>query len=162
MRSQKDAVARAVAWRMLADLLEVHAEAEEEILYPVLLKRGSGHAPADTTDAIGDRNQIRDAITSEARGAPGTAFRRASVQASRKANDEHLPEDEPDVIPDLRMHTGPGFRCELGVRWMTFHCEHRAARGISRDDVDPAGSSVRTRESTTLRANFAAVEVEFR
>jgi len=59
------------------------------------------------------------------------------VTACRRANDEHLAEEERDVIPDVLTHTDSGLRSELGVRWMTFHSEHRAARGISEDDVDP-------------------------
>jgi hypothetical protein len=25
----------------------------------------------------------------------------------------------------------------LGVRWVAFHAEHRGARGVSGDDIDP-------------------------
>ncbi len=46
-------------------------------------------------------------------------------------------EQERDVIPDFRIYTGSGLRSELGVRWMTFHENHRGARGRSDDDVDP-------------------------
>jgi hypothetical protein len=137
MRSDGDAVARAVAWRVLANLLEVHASAEEEILYPVLLKRGGDQASAETIDAVGDHNQIRDAIKTAARVESGTAFWWAAVHASRKANDEHLLEEERDVIPDFRLHTDAALRGELGVRWQTFHAVHTAARGITGDEIDP-------------------------
>ncbi|MDO8307200.1 MAG: hemerythrin domain-containing protein [Actinomycetota bacterium] len=138
MRGEGDVAARAVAWRVLANLLEVHATAEEEILYPVLLKRGSGQAPAETVDAIRDHNQIRDAIKLAARVASGTDFWWAAVQACRTANDEHLAEEERDVIPDFRLHTDVALRRKLGARWQEFHAVHGAARGISDDDVDPA------------------------
>jgi hypothetical protein len=137
MRGERDVAARAVAWRVLADLLEIHATAEEEILYPVLLKRGGDHAPAETLDAIGDHNQIRDAIKQAGRVASGTDFWWAAVQSCRRANDEHLAEEERDVIPDVRRHTDPTLRSELGTRWLTFHEELRAARGLSLADVDP-------------------------
>jgi iron-sulfur cluster repair protein YtfE (RIC family) len=137
LRGERDSAARAVAWRVLADLLEVHATAEEEIVYPVLLKRGGDQAPAETLDAIGDHNQIRDAIKQAARVASGTDFWWAAVQACRAANDEHLAEEERDVIPDLLTHTDSGLRSELGALWARFHAEHRAARGISEVDVDP-------------------------
>ena len=137
MRDDRHLAARAVAWRVLADLLEVHAKAEEEILYPVLLKRGSDEAPAETVDAIGDHNEIRIAIAHAARVASGTAFWWAAVQSCRRANDEHLAEEERDVIPDMRAHTDPALRSELGVRWLAFHDEHRAARGIPEAEVDP-------------------------
>ena len=61
----------AAAWQPLADLLEVHASAEEEILYPVLLKRGGDEAPEETDDAIRDHNEIRDAIRGRGRRDPG-------------------------------------------------------------------------------------------
>ena len=139
LRGDGDSIARAVAWRVLADLLEVHASAEEEILYPVLLKRGGDHASTETLDAIGDHNQIRDAISQAARVASGTAFWWAAVKACRRANDEHLAEEERDVIPDFRLHTDETIRLELGARWLEFHAVHAAALGISGDDVDPAG-----------------------
>jgi hypothetical protein len=138
MRGEEVVAARADAWRVLADLLEVHAAAEEEILYPVLLKQGSDHAPAETADAIGDHNQIRDAIKLAARVVSGTDFWWAALHACRRANDEHLAEEERDVIPDFRLHTDASLRCELGARWQSFHSTHRAASGISGDDVDPA------------------------
>jgi hypothetical protein len=138
MRVEGDVAARADAWHVLADLLEVHAKAEEEILYPVLLKRGGDQAPAETADAIGDHNQIRDAIKQAARVSSGTDFWWAALHACRRANDEHLAEEERDVIPDFRLHTDPTLRLELGARWQSFHSTHRAAHGISGEDVDPA------------------------
>jgi hypothetical protein len=137
LRGERNIASRAVAWRVLADLLEVHAKAEEEILYPVLLKRGGAEAPAETLDAIGDHNDIRAAIAQAARVSSGTDFWWAAVQACRRANDEHLAEEERDVIPDVRAHTDPALRSDLGLRWLAFHEEHRAARDISEADVDP-------------------------
>src|SRR3954470_12152529 len=51
----------AAVWDALALHLEIHAEAEERILYPHLLKR-SDDAVEETDDAIRDHNKIRDAI----------------------------------------------------------------------------------------------------
>jgi len=138
MRSEGDFAARAVAWRVLANLLEVHARAEEEILYPVLLKRGSEEAAGETLDAIGDHNEIRDAIALASRVASGTDFWWAAVQECRRVNDEHLAEEERDVIPDVRLHTDAALRSDLGARWQEFHSVHEAARGMSIDDIDPA------------------------
>ena len=56
----------------------------------------------------------------------------------RKANDDHLAEEERDVIPDFREHSDEELRSELGVLWVAFHAEHRGARGVSGDDVGPA------------------------
>ena len=137
MRGEDNFAARAVAWRMLVNLLEVHASAEEEIHYPALLTRGGDHAQAETADAIGDHNQIRGAIKTAGRVSSGTDFWWAAVLACRQANDEHLAEEERDVIPDIREHVDAALRLELGGRWQEFHTVHQAARGISIEDVDP-------------------------
>ena len=50
------------AWEPLALHLDIHAEAEETILYPYLLKRGGKDAGEETEDAIRDHNKIRDGI----------------------------------------------------------------------------------------------------
>jgi hypothetical protein len=136
-RPSGDVTVVAAAWQPLADLLEVHASAEEEIFYPVLLKRGSDEAPEETDDAIGDHNQIRDAIRAAAGEDPGSDPWWDAVLACRKANDEHLAEEERDVIPDFREHSDQELRDQLGVRWVAFHAEHRGARSISGDDIDP-------------------------
>jgi hypothetical protein len=137
LRPAGDAEAVAAAWQPLADLLEVHASAEEEIFYPVLLKRGSDEAPEETDDAIGDHNEIRDAIRAAAEADPGGDVWWQAVLSCRKANDEHLAEEERDVIPDFREHSDQDLRDQLGVRWVAFHAEHRGARGVSGDDIDP-------------------------
>jgi iron-sulfur cluster repair protein YtfE (RIC family) len=124
-------------WQPLADLLEVHAKAEEDIVYPILLKRGSHEAPEETDDAIRDHNDIRDAIRAAGGATSASDSWWDAVMACRKANDEHLAEEERDVIPDLREHSGEGLRSDLGVRWTAFHAEHRGARGVPNDDVEP-------------------------
>jgi len=128
----------AAAWQPLADLLEVHARAEEDILYPVLLKRGGDEASEETDDAIRDHNEIRDAIRVAAGETLGSDSWWDAVLACRKANDEHLAEEERDVIPDFREHSDEALRSALGVRWTAFHAEHRGARGVSDDNVAPA------------------------
>jgi hypothetical protein len=137
LRPAGDATAIAAAWEPLADLLEVHASAEEEIFYPVLLKRGSDEAPEETDDAIRDHNEIRDAIRAAAGANPGSRSWWEAVLACRKANDDHLDEEERDVIPDFRLHSERELRDQMGVWWVAFHAEHRGARNVSGDDIDP-------------------------
>jgi len=155
LRPSGDTGAIAAAWQPLADLLEVHASAEEEIFYPVLLKKGihasaeeeifypvllkkgNDEAPEEANDAIGDHNEIRDAI----RAASGLETRSdawwQAVLECRKANDAHLAEEERDVIPDFREHSDEALRSRLGAQWVAIHAQHRAARGISGQDIDP-------------------------
>ena len=137
LRRSGDAGAISAAWQPLADLLEVHASAEEVIFYPVLLKRGGDEAPEETDDAVGDHNEIRDAIRAASGFEPGSNDWWQAVLDCRKANDEHLAEEERDVIPDFREHSDEALRARLGEEWVVFHAEHRAARGISGEDIDP-------------------------
>ena len=67
----------------------------------------------------------------------GAATPGGRLLACRKANDAHLAEEERDVIPDFRGHSDQELRDQLGVRWPAFHAEHRSARGVSADDIDP-------------------------
>ena len=137
LRRSGDTGALDAAWQPLAHLLEVHASAEEEIFYPVLLKTGSDEAPEETNDAVGDHNEIRDAIRAASGLETGSDPWWQAVLECRKANDEHLAEEERDVIPDFREHCDQARRSSLGAQWVAFHAEHRAARGISGEDIDP-------------------------
>jgi Hemerythrin HHE cation binding domain len=139
LRPGDDAGALAAAWQSLANLLEVHASAEEAIFYPVLLKRGGEKAPEETNDAIGDHNDIRDGIRAASAHEAGSDSWWQAVLECRKANDDHLAEEECDVIPDFREHSDVVLRSRLGAQWVTFHAEHHAARGISGQDRDPQG-----------------------
>jgi Hemerythrin HHE cation binding domain len=137
LRHSGNTGALAAAWQPLANLLEVHASAEEEIFYPVLLKRGSDEAPEETNDAVGDHNELRDAIRAASGFETGSDAWWHAVFECRKANDEHLAEEERDVVPDFREHSDEALRSRLGAKWAAFHAEHRSARGISGEDIDP-------------------------
>jgi hypothetical protein len=136
LRHSGNTGALAAAWQPLANLLEVHASAEEEIFYPVLLKRGSDEAPEETNDAVGDHNELRDAIRAASGFETGSDAWWHAVFECRKANDEHLAEEERDVVPDFREHSDEALRSRLGAKWVAFP-EHRSARGISGEDIDP-------------------------
>src|SRR5580692_3910813 len=63
----------AAVWEPLATRLDTHAQAEEEIFYPALLKKGKAGDPVDETDdAITDHNRIRDAVRESRRHRVGT------------------------------------------------------------------------------------------
>jgi len=137
LRHSGDTGALAAAWQPLANLLVVHASAEEEIFYPVLLKRGSDEASEETNDAVGDHNELRDAIRAASGFETGSDPWWHAVLECRKANDEHLAEEERDVVPDFREHSDEALRSRLGAEWVAFHADHGAARGISGKDIDP-------------------------
>jgi Hemerythrin HHE cation binding domain len=125
-------------WAPLALHLEIHAEAEELILYPHLLKRGEhGHAEEETDDAIRDHNKIRDAIAEAGRHEIGTDEWWLAVWAARTENSEHLAEEEDGALPDFRGHASDELRAELGARWLAFYGEHPSGRGLTFVDKDP-------------------------
>jgi hypothetical protein len=123
-------------WQPLALHLEVHADAEEEILYPYLLKRGED-AEEETDDAIRDHNKIRDAIAEAALHPLGSADWWAAVWDARKENSEHLTEEEDEVLPNFRRHVTRELRAELGERWIVFYGEHPNGAGLDFGDKDP-------------------------
>lgn len=72
-----DAESLSAVWNRLATFLEVHAQAEEELFHPPLLRIGRGATDADspeeeTEDAIGDHDDLRDAVAESRRHAVGT------------------------------------------------------------------------------------------
>jgi hypothetical protein len=127
--------ARAV-WEPLALHLDIHAEAEEAVFYPFLLKR-SENAEDETEDAIRDHNKIRDAIAEAGRHAVGSDEWWAAVWTARRENSEHLTEEEDEVLPDFRRHASRELRDELGTRWLAFYAGHPSGRGLWFRDKDP-------------------------
>ncbi|WP_327010915.1 hemerythrin domain-containing protein [Dactylosporangium sp. NBC_01737] len=125
-------------WEALALHLEIHAEAEERILYPHLLKRGSSEtAEEETDDAIRDHNKIRDAIQAAADLKVGSDGWWKAVWEARTENSEHLAEEEDEVLPDFRKHADMELRASLGAQWLRFYGEHPSGKGLTFHDKDP-------------------------
>jgi Hemerythrin HHE cation binding domain len=123
-------------WEPLALHLEIHADAEEAIFYPRLLKR-SDDAEEETEDAIRDHNKIRDAIATASRRAVGSDDWWAAVWDTRRENSEHLTEEEDEVLPDFRHHASRELRAELGAQWLAFYADHPSGRGLEFRDKEP-------------------------
>jgi hypothetical protein len=123
-------------WEPLSLHLEIHAEAEERILYPHLLKSGE-NAEDETDDAIRDHNKIRDAIAEANRHPVGSDEWWAGVWNTRRENSAHLAEEEDEALPDFRTHASPLLRTDLGAKWITFYGEHPSGQGLQFRDKDP-------------------------
>jgi Hemerythrin HHE cation binding domain len=122
-------------WEPLATRLDTHAEAEEEVFYPVLLKRGHAGDPKDETeDAIKDHNKIRDAVAEARKHRIGTKVWFEAVGRARTENGEHLDEEEREAIPDFIKSSTPEIRRDLAMKWLAFYHEHPAGKGV--DDSD--------------------------
>jgi hypothetical protein len=137
-QAASDAELRAI-WGPLATRLDTHAEAEEEVFYPALLRKGEAGDPEDETeDAITDHNAIRDAVRESRRHKVGSAAWFAAVATARKENGEHLEEEERQALPDFLKSADPALRHELAMQWLQFYARHPAGRGVDDSDKDAA------------------------
>ncbi len=125
-------------WEPLAARLDVHAIAEEKIFYPQLLAHGED--PEDETlDAIGDHNEIRDGVALAERNPVGSGRWWEGVWAARRANDEHMGEEENEGLANFRLHATTGLRDSLGRQFSEFLDAHPTTEGLDNSDKDPEG-----------------------
>lgn len=122
-------------WASLAQLLEVHAAAEEAVFYPRLLRRGA-HGEDETEDAISDHNKIRDAIRAAEAEAAGSDGWWHAVHDARKENSDHMAEEERGALADFRQHADPSVRDGLGEAFLAFKRD-RPDAGSALADKDP-------------------------
>jgi hypothetical protein len=130
----------AAVWRRLTILLEVHADAEERLFYPRLLRAGTGAGGADsardeTTDAVRDHNDIRDGIRRARRHPVGSEAWWQAVTDTRTANSDHMAEEEREALADFRRQASPQVRHDLGVEFAVYEAAH--AGGVPLTDEDP-------------------------
>ena len=127
-------------WNQLRILLEVHAKGEEELFYPELLKLGKGAGGKDsagdeTTDAIHDHNEIRDAIGEVSQHRAGTPEWWAAMTKLNEVNGDHMAEEEREGLTDFRQHASLELRHRLGLSFGIFESKHAA--GIKAQDISP-------------------------
>jgi hypothetical protein len=123
-------------WTDLTARLEVHAAAEEALFYPRLLK-DDADAVEDTEDAIRDHNEIRDGIRHSQQQVIGDDAWWQAVQATKKANDEHMEEEEEGPLREFDDVASSGEQADLAASFAAFETDHAGARGISIEDKDP-------------------------
>jgi hemerythrin superfamily protein len=132
----QDAEELAAIWEPLATKLDTHAQAEETVFYPALLKRGDD-AEEETDDAIRDHNKIRDAVADSRQHEAGTDAWFEAVGRARSENTEHLGEEEDEVLPDFRKNASLELRSRLGQLWLDFYAQHPDGKGVRTTDLDP-------------------------
>ncbi len=120
------------AWRPLADLLEVHAEAEEQLFYPRLIEHGVDPME-ETEDAITDHNSITEAVERAAGLTAGSSEWWDAVDEARKQNSSHTAEEERGALADFRRNAPQEVREEIGAAWLAFHRDHGR---VDRDEKD--------------------------
>jgi hypothetical protein len=135
-----DAGTLSVLWSRLAAFLELHAAAEEAIFYPELLKVDKlagrlGSGEAETLDAIGDHNEIRDAVVAVGPHDVGSSDWFAAVAAANKANGDHMAEEEREGLTDFRRYASLQLRHDLAVAFAAYEARHY--QGVEPVDKDP-------------------------
>jgi hypothetical protein len=148
-------------WQRLSAFLEVHAQAEEEIFYPQLLRIGlitgrSGDTEAETLDAISDHNEIRDTIGAVAGHEVGGPGWHAAIAAVNKANGDHMAEEEREGLTDFRRAADLRLRHELALAFAAFEAKHFA--GVRPVDKDPA-AYVRHAEETVRAGGSGSLAI---
>ena len=123
-------------WNGLSRMLDVHADCEEKIFYPALLKHGAD-AVDETDDAIDDHNKIRDGVREAAKHRVGTKVWWEAVGVARTENSKHIAEEEREALSDFRRNAPDELREQLAVAWLDWRYEHDSGRGVSTSDKDP-------------------------
>ena len=136
-----DAGTLSALWSRLAAFLELHAAAEEAIFYPELLKVDKlagrlGSGEAETLDAIGDHNEIRDAVAAARPHDVGSSDWFAAVAAANRANGDHMAEEEREGLTDFRKFASLQLRHDLAVAFAAYEARHY--QGVEPVDKDPA------------------------
>ena len=131
----------APVWNRLAVLLEVHADAEERLFYPRLLRADEGAGGADsateeTKDAIRDHDDIRDGIRRARRHDVGSSEWWQAVRDTRIANSDHMAEEEREALADFRRHAGPQTRHDLAVEFAVYVAAHASGVPLAARDPD--------------------------
>jgi hypothetical protein len=133
-RSEPSVVA--ALWQPLADNLERHASAEEEVFYPAVLERLRG-GEHDAHHAIRDHNKIRDALRQVAAAEPGSEAWWGALGSANDENSDHMAEEERGPLSEFRRNADQEQRKELGGRFVAFNAEHAGGRALDTADVDP-------------------------
>lgn len=127
-------------WKRLQALLDAHAEAEERIFYPGLMKIGKGANDADsaadeTEDAIEDHNDIRDTGKAVDKHKVGSDAWFEAIGKCNKANGDHMAEEERQGLTDFRRRASLQERHDLGVEFAAFEAKHLT--GVKPVDKNP-------------------------
>lgn len=109
----------AQVWQRLADLLEAHTRAEEEICYLAMF--GSGPQAAERMqEAVADHDDILEAVSEACLHRPGTALWWRAARSVLVATTEHLDREERSVLAYCLPRLTMSRRRELGRQWSAF------------------------------------------
>lgn len=135
-----DTASLTAVWKRLSTFLEVHAEAEEEIFYPALLRVGRREGEPEEIEhearhAIKDHNKIRDAVAAVKGLSVGSDEWRAAVLKANEENGDHAAEEEREGLTSFRQLAPLDLRHSLGVKFIAYEVRH--VTGVATEDKDP-------------------------
>lgn len=135
-----DTLSLAAVWKRLATFLEVHAETEERVFYPELLRAGREagareSVEEETLDAIKDHNEIRDSVAAVSAETVGSKAWFEAVAEANKANSDHMAEEEREGLTDFRRIAPVQLRHDLAVAFVAYETAH--VTGVPPVDKDP-------------------------
>jgi Hemerythrin HHE cation binding domain len=104
-------------WQTVAALLEVHADAAEEIGFPALFGRATTTARENARAAHDD---IREAVGETRLYPAGSRSWRLAVAAARAAAMDHIHDLESGALARFRRDASVQAREALGHQWMAF------------------------------------------
>jgi hypothetical protein len=106
-------------WGQLADLLEVHTRAEEEICCLPMFDSGqTGTGQLD--DTLADHADIREAADEARLQPPGSALWWLAVNSALSACTDHLNREENGVLAAFANRADPALRQAMGRQWSAF------------------------------------------
>jgi hypothetical protein len=119
-------------WARLAELVLLHADAEEEICFPPMFALAE-HGSEQLTEALAGLDEIRATVAEGIRFRPGSPRWQAAVRAAGRAAHKHSATIEPDVLPALCRGASLRERAQLARKWAGFAAAWRAV-----DTLTPA------------------------
>lgn len=106
-------------WARIAELLDLHAEAEYEICFFAVFGTDTGWA-SDLEEAVVCLNDIHQAVAETRLQPPGSRAWWRAVHAARRATGRHISHLEGGPLADLRRRASPRLRADLGRQWAAF------------------------------------------
>jgi hypothetical protein len=113
-----------LVWARLAELVLLHADAEQEICFPAMF---AGPGREQMREAIADLDDIRAAVAEGNRCRPDSPKWQAAVLAVGRAAHKHSVSIEHGALPALLRGTSPQQRAQLARRWASFTTAHLPA-----------------------------------
>lgn len=113
-------------WAAAAELLEVHADAEEEICFLALFGPGQR---ADRAAASAAHDDIREAVTEARLKPPGSPTWWLAVQAAHAAAASHARSLEAGALGRFRREAPAAARAALGRQWLAFRFARKGCTG---------------------------------